>query len=126
MTRHPRISKASAVFAVTAFTLPCLALADAGRIRPNIVFVFADQLRSHALGCYGNDQVKAVCISSKTGEPCVTPTLETARTREYPLSRPLFMYTLGEAEGAIAQYLEWIRSPEGQRIVAETGFVPLS
>lgn len=75
---------------------------------------------------YGNDQVKSVCISSKTGEPCVTPTLETARTREYPLSRPLFMYTLGEAEGAIAQYLEWIRSPEGQRIVAETGFVPLS
>lgn len=25
--------------------------------RPNIVFVFADQLRSHELGCYGNDQI---------------------------------------------------------------------
>jgi len=75
---------------------------------------------------YSNDQVKSVCISSKGGEPCIAPTLETARTREYPLSRPLFMYTLGEAEGPVAQYLEWIRSPDGQRIVAETGFVPLS
>ena len=25
--------------------------------KPNILFVFADQLRSHALGCYGNDQL---------------------------------------------------------------------
>ena len=25
--------------------------------QPNIVFVFADQLRSHALGCYGNDPI---------------------------------------------------------------------
>jgi len=75
---------------------------------------------------YGNDQVKSVCISNKAGDPCIAPTLEAARTREYPLSRPLFMYTLGEAEGPIAAYLEWIRSPDGQRIVANTGFVPLS
>ena len=25
--------------------------------RPNIIFVFADQMRSHVLGCYGNEQV---------------------------------------------------------------------
>jgi phosphate transport system substrate-binding protein len=75
---------------------------------------------------YGNDQVKGVCIAEKAGAPCITPTLEAARKREYPLSRPLFMYTLGEAEGALAQYLEWIRSPDGQRIVADTGFVPVS
>jgi len=75
---------------------------------------------------YGTDQVKSICVADKTGEPCIVPTLEAARTREYPLSRPLFMYTLGEAEGPLAQYLEWIRSPEGQRIVASTGFVPLS
>ena len=75
---------------------------------------------------YGNEQVKSVCIAEKAGAPCIAPTLEAARTRSYPLSRPLFMYTLGEAEGPLAAYLEWIRSPEGQRIVADTGFVPLS
>lgn len=26
--------------------------------KPNIVFIFADQLRSHAMGCYGNNQLK--------------------------------------------------------------------
>ncbi len=26
--------------------------------KPNIIFVFADQMRSHVLGCYGNKQVK--------------------------------------------------------------------
>ena len=30
----------------------------ASKDSPNIIFVFADQLRSHALGCYGNDQLK--------------------------------------------------------------------
>jgi len=75
---------------------------------------------------YGNEQVKSVCIAEKAGAACIAPTLEAARTRSYPLSRPLFMYTLGEAEGPLAAYLEWIRSPEGQRIVADTGFVPLS
>ena len=36
--------------------------------RPNIVFVFADQLRSHALGCYGNDQVATPHIDALAGQ----------------------------------------------------------
>ena len=30
--------------------------------RPNIVYVFADQMRSHVLGCYGNGQVQTANI----------------------------------------------------------------
>ncbi|MBL8222565.1 MAG: sulfatase-like hydrolase/transferase, partial [Bryobacterales bacterium] len=26
--------------------------------RPNILYVFADQLRAHSMGCYGNAEVK--------------------------------------------------------------------
>jgi ABC-type phosphate transport system substrate-binding protein len=36
------------------------------------------------------------------------------------------MYTAGEPQGTIADYLAWIRSSEGQVIVGELGFVPLS
>jgi ABC-type phosphate transport system substrate-binding protein len=36
------------------------------------------------------------------------------------------MYTTGEPAGVIAEYLDWIRSPAGQAIVAELGFVPLT
>ncbi|NQU41922.1 sulfatase [bacterium] len=44
---------------IAATTLGCASLAtrSAPRRPPNIVFVFADQMRSHVLGCYGNQQV---------------------------------------------------------------------
>jgi phosphate transport system substrate-binding protein len=35
------------------------------------------------------------------------------------------MYTAGEPEGKILEYLEWILSPEAQEIVTELGFVPI-
>jgi phosphate transport system substrate-binding protein len=58
--------------------------------------------------------------------PFVAPTIETVNDGTYPVARPLYMYTSGEPTGAIKEYLEWIWSDEGQRIVAELGFVPLA
>lgn len=55
----------------------------------------------------------------------VQPTSSTAKDGTYPLSRDLFMYTAGEPSGAIAEYLSWILSPPGQKIVEDLGFVPL-
>jgi phosphate transport system substrate-binding protein len=49
----------------------------------------------------------------------------TAKEGTYPLSRDLYMYTAGEPDGAIAEYLSWILSPSGQKIVEDLGFVPL-
>ncbi len=74
---------------------------------------------------YATQNVKALCVSNKPGETCAAPSIEGARSKTYPLSRPLYMYTLGEAEGAIAGYLQWIDSADGQRIVGENGFVPI-
>ena len=34
-------------------------------------------------------------------------------------------YTLGQPEGALADYLDWIRSDEGQCIVREVGYAPM-
>jgi ABC-type phosphate transport system substrate-binding protein len=36
------------------------------------------------------------------------------------------MYTTANPDTTIAAYLDWVRGPEGQQIVAELGFVPLS
>ncbi len=74
---------------------------------------------------YVNEHVKALCIAQKAGEPCVEPTPENAKSGRYPLARPLYMYTLGEAKGAVKEYLEWILSPAGQAIVAENGYIPV-
>jgi ABC-type phosphate transport system substrate-binding protein len=35
-------------------------------------------------------------------------------------------YTLGEPEGALKNYIDWQRSKAGQKIVEESGFVPLA
>jgi phosphate transport system substrate-binding protein len=73
---------------------------------------------------YETPQIKALCVSAP-GAECVLPSVETAKTGKYPLSRSLFMYTLGEAQGPVDAYITWIRSPAGQKIVGEQGFVPL-
>ena len=74
---------------------------------------------------YHTDDVKWLKISRKKGEPGVLPTVETATDGSYPLARPLYIYTLGEATGAADAYLKWILSPAGQKIVAELGYVPV-
>ncbi|MGE5831877.1 MAG: phosphate ABC transporter substrate-binding protein [Methanomicrobiales archaeon] len=68
--------------------------------------------------------VKAVAIYSN-GRP-VVPDAATVLTREYPISRPLYMITRGPPSGLAKDYIDFILSPDGQKIVEEQGFVPLS
>ncbi|MCE5301043.1 MAG: phosphate ABC transporter substrate-binding protein [Spirochaetia bacterium] len=41
----------------------------------------------------------------------------------YKISRPLFMYTNGDPSGKVKDFIDYILSPEGQRIVKEVGYV---
>jgi phosphate transport system substrate-binding protein len=72
---------------------------------------------------YATPHVKAICVAAGKSSECVAPTAETAKSGKYPLSRPLYMYTLGEPTGAVLEYLSWIKSPVGQEIVASNGFI---
>jgi phosphate transport system substrate-binding protein len=67
--------------------------------------------------------VKAVAIYSN-GQP-VTPSIETVLAHQYPISRPLFMITKGQPAGLAKDYIDFILSSDGQKIVEEQGFVPL-
>ncbi len=55
----------------------------------------------------------------------VTASIQTAMSKAYPLSRELYMYTNGEPAGDVAKYLDFVKSAEGQVVVAKEGFVPL-
>ncbi|MDP6410644.1 MAG: PstS family phosphate ABC transporter substrate-binding protein [Planctomycetota bacterium] len=71
---------------------------------------------------YATAHVKLVpVVSAETGAP-VQPSVDTAVDRTYPIARPLFMYTAGRPEGAVGEYLEWILSDEGQRIILAKGY----
>jgi len=74
---------------------------------------------------YATDNVKMVCVSSKAGEACINPSIETASDRSYPIARPLFMYTNGEPEGDIKAYVDWIKSDAGQCILLKKGYAPV-
>ena len=55
----------------------------------------------------------------------VTASIQTAMSKEYPFSRELYMYTNGEPQGQTAKYISFVKSADGQKIVAREGFVPL-
>jgi len=75
---------------------------------------------------YATDEVKMLKISRRIGEPGVPPTVENAQNRSYPITRPLRIYTVGEPTGAVKEFIDWILSPEGQKVVEEVGYVPLA
>ena len=55
----------------------------------------------------------------------VTASEKTALSKEYPVSRFLYMYTNGEPKGETAKYIKYVLSPAGQALVKKEGFVPL-
>ena len=73
---------------------------------------------------YATDHVKLACIASEAGGACTSPTVESAVDGSYPIARPLFMYTNGEPTGIVGEYLNWIKSDEGQCIILEKGYAP--
>jgi phosphate transport system substrate-binding protein len=74
---------------------------------------------------YVTEHEQVIAVALNADSPYVLPSVATGSDGSYPLSRFLYMYTAGEPAGATAAYLDWIRGPEGQQIVADLGFVPI-
>jgi phosphate transport system substrate-binding protein len=74
---------------------------------------------------YATEHVKMVCVGIE-GAACVEPSIEAAIDGTYPIARPLFMYTAGTPEGAVADYMEWILGEEGQCIILNMGYAPVA
>lgn len=72
-----------------------------------------------------NSDVKIVGIKKDADTPSVLPTDESVKSGEYPIARPLFLYTNGQPQGLIKQFIDYTLTPDGQKIVLETGYVPM-
>lgn len=55
----------------------------------------------------------------------VFPTAATIKNKTYPISRYLYMYLKSKPTGETKAFIDWILSPEGQKIVIETGYFPI-
>ena len=75
------------------------------------------------LGYVTPDQ-KVLAVARDASSPYVLPSVATVNNGTYPISRPLYMYTIGEPSGQVKAYLDWVLGP-GQKLVSKLGFVPL-
>ncbi|MCD6123645.1 phosphate ABC transporter substrate-binding protein [bacterium] len=68
---------------------------------------------------YISSKVKALAVDG------VEPTKETVVSGKYKLARPLYLYTDGKPTGLAKEFIDFVLSPEGQKIVDKIGFVPV-
>jgi phosphate transport system substrate-binding protein len=74
---------------------------------------------------YATPAVKMLKVAPKPGAPAVAPTVAAVHDGTYPMARSLHLYTLGEPQGAVKQYIDWILSDAGQKVVEDSGYVPV-
>ena len=74
---------------------------------------------------YRTDDVKALKVAATASAEGVAPGVASVKDGSYPIARPLWIYTLGEPQGAVKDYLDWMQSPAGQQVVLDLGYVPV-
>ena len=55
----------------------------------------------------------------------ISPTIENVKSKTYPVSRDLYVITNGQPAGLTGDFIKYILSPEGQKIVSDEGYVTL-
>jgi phosphate transport system substrate-binding protein len=55
----------------------------------------------------------------------IQPSIESIKSGAYPLARKLYFITLGEPSSGAKAFIDYILSPEGQKIAEENGFIPV-
>ncbi|MDR1952126.1 MAG: phosphate ABC transporter substrate-binding protein [Elusimicrobiota bacterium] len=83
----------------------------------------------HAVGYVGmgfsNDEVKVLKIAKDKKSKYIAPTPGNILSNSYPISRLLFLYTKKDSSVTVKEFISFALSPEGQKIVLETDFVPI-
>lgn len=69
--------------------------------------------------------IKIVKVKKDADSKACAATLETIKSGEYPISRSLYMYSRAKPKGYQNEYINFILSPEGQKVVGEVGYFPV-
>jgi phosphate transport system substrate-binding protein len=74
---------------------------------------------------YLNNTVKAVKVSYDEGKNYVEPSVANAKNETYPIVRPLIYYYEVKSEATVKPFIDYLLSADGQKIVADIGFITL-
>jgi phosphate transport system substrate-binding protein len=69
--------------------------------------------------------VKHCMVKKDAASQAYLPTAENIALNNYPITRYLYMYLRNRPAGDLKKYIDWILSPEGQKIVTEVGYFPV-
>lgn len=69
--------------------------------------------------------IREIKVKRDANTPAYAPTAETIKNGTYPISRFLYMYVKTRPAGAVKDYIDWILSDEGQKVVNEVGYFPV-
>lgn len=75
--------------------------------------------RYYAAAMYANPDAKFLRVDG------VEPSVENIRNGRYPFTGDFYAVTDGEPQGSARRLIDWILSEQGQRLVEETGYVPI-
>jgi phosphate transport system substrate-binding protein len=75
---------------------------------------------------YETKEVKSLAVSYDQGKTFVAPSVEAAKDKTYPISRPLFFFYDATSESKVKPFIDYVLSDEGQKTVQEIGYIPLS
>lgn len=73
---------------------------------------------------YINSHVKALRVSYD-GKNFIYPNMENGRKRLYPIIRELYYYYTADNQTTVTPFINYLLSDDGQRIVMNTGYVPV-
>lgn len=74
---------------------------------------------------YVSSDVKAVPIWYNA-DKIITPSAATVKDKSYPLSRDLYIITNGQPSGLTKDFIDYLLGADGQKIVADEGYVPIT
>ena len=70
-----------------------------------------------------NDEVMGIGI--REDRQIIQPTLANVRSGRFPIARNLNLVTAGEPQGEVKQFIDYLLSREGQKIVEDSGYIPI-
>lgn len=81
----------------------------------------------------GVEGLKLLRIGGGGGKPAINPMRAGGKwlnqavvsTGTYPLSRTIYLLAARQPREPVQQFLDWVRSPAGQAILAKSGYIPL-
>jgi phosphate transport system substrate-binding protein len=85
---------------------------------------FSTQRSDNAIGYMGYSFVmkgdaKVIALDG------VQPSIESIKSGVYPLARKLYFITLGKPSPGARAFIDYVLSPDGQKIAIENGFIPI-